>query len=265
MAIDFPNSPALYDTHTSGSRTWQYDGEKWVLVPSQISLDDLSDVDLTVSPVIGDALIFDGSIWTSGSVASGGGNATIEVSDTPPASPEEGDLWFDSTDATTYIYYDSFWVDINGQSIVTPNVEELANVDISFQNEGDVLVYIAARDEWVNVPIYAANPRTSVSLTSSTATEIGRFPLEFFKSAEFTVELEQGEKTTATKVMVVHNGTTTGSSQFGTASIGSPAISATFSTDISGTAVRLLVSVSDAATANVNVTTSKVMTRHLHN
>lgn len=199
-------------------------------------------------------------------VKSGGGTgANVTVSDTAPAEPEIGDLWFDSSEAITYIYYDSFWVDINGQSIVTPNVEELANVDVSFQNEGDVLVYIAARDEWVNVPIYAANPRTSVSLTSSATTEIGRFPLEFFKSAEFTVELEQGEKTTATKVMVVHNDITTGFSQFGTASIGSPAISATFSTDISGTAIRLLVSVSDAATTNVNVATSKVMTRHLHN
>lgn len=31
MAIDFPNSPSLNDTHTVGSKTWLYDGEKWVL------------------------------------------------------------------------------------------------------------------------------------------------------------------------------------------------------------------------------------------
>jgi hypothetical protein len=32
MPIDFPNSPSANDTHTVGSRTWLYDGEKWVLL-----------------------------------------------------------------------------------------------------------------------------------------------------------------------------------------------------------------------------------------
>lgn len=31
MAIDFPNSPSTNDTYTVGSKTWTYDGEKWVL------------------------------------------------------------------------------------------------------------------------------------------------------------------------------------------------------------------------------------------
>jgi len=197
-------------------------------------------------------------------VVAGGGSATIEISDTPPVAPDPGDLWFDSTDATTYIYYDSFWIDINGQSSVTPNLEELANVDVSFQGEGDVLVYIDSLDEWVNVPIYAANPRTLTTLTSSAATVIGTFPLEFFKSGEFTVEMEQGSKTTATKVMVAHNDSISDFAQFGTVQIGSPAIAATFSTNISGSAVQLLVSVSDAATTNVNVMASKQLMRHLH-
>lgn len=30
MAIDFPNNPALNDTFTVGTSTWQYDGEKWL-------------------------------------------------------------------------------------------------------------------------------------------------------------------------------------------------------------------------------------------
>ena len=198
--------------------------------------------------------------WVKG----GGAGANVTVSDTAPAEPEIGDLWFDSTDAKTYIYFDSFWIDINGQSSITPNVEELANVDVSFQGEGDVLVYIDSLNEWVNVPIYAANPRTLTILTSSAATVIGTFPLEFFKSGEFTVEMEQGSKTTATKVMVAHNDSTSDFAQFGTVQIGSPAIAATFSTNISGSTVQLLVSVSDAATTNVNVMASKQLMRHLH-
>lgn len=36
----------------------------------------------------------------------GTGGASVTVSDTAPAEPEQGDLWFDSTDATLYLYYD---------------------------------------------------------------------------------------------------------------------------------------------------------------
>ena len=74
MAIDFPNSPVLNDTHTSGSRTWIFDGEKWLIAPTPIALDDLSDVDLTtVSPLIGDVLTYDGANWVSASVSGDGG------------------------------------------------------------------------------------------------------------------------------------------------------------------------------------------------
>jgi hypothetical protein len=50
------------------------------------------------------------STWTALGYASGGGGIT--VSENPPTSPELGDLWFNSSNAITYIYYDSFWVDL---------------------------------------------------------------------------------------------------------------------------------------------------------
>lgn len=263
MAMDFPNSPALYDTFSAGSNTWSYDGQKWVLVPQSINLDDLGDVDLTITPLAGDVLSFNGTDWVSASIS--GGNAAINISDTAPLGPEEGDLWFDSTSATTYIYYDSFWIDINGTQVSTPNIEDLANVDISIHDEGDLLVYSNVLSEWVNIPIYAANPRTFTTISSSATTTIGTFPKALFKSAEFTIEIEQGQKTTAAKVMVAHNGTNIGLSQFGTVEIGSPAIPITLSVDISGDNARLRVSISDAATTSANVITTKMLMRHLHN
>lgn len=36
MALDFPNSPALNDTYTSGTRTWKWDGTAWGLTASGI-------------------------------------------------------------------------------------------------------------------------------------------------------------------------------------------------------------------------------------
>lgn len=43
-----------------------------------------------------------------------GGGTSVEISDSAPSSPSEGDLWWDSTDSNMYIYYDdgtsSQWV-----------------------------------------------------------------------------------------------------------------------------------------------------------
>jgi hypothetical protein len=43
----------------------------------------------------------------------GGGTGNITVSETAPASPSEGDLWFNSANTITYIYFDSFWIEAN--------------------------------------------------------------------------------------------------------------------------------------------------------
>jgi hypothetical protein len=44
-------------------------------------------------------------------------SSSVTVSDTAPASPSNGDLWFDSTSAATYIRYDSTWVEIGGATV----------------------------------------------------------------------------------------------------------------------------------------------------
>lgn len=51
------------------------------------------------------------TLWTALSyVGSSGGGLT--VSTTAPVSPTEGDMWFDSDTAKTYVYYDSYWVEV---------------------------------------------------------------------------------------------------------------------------------------------------------
>ena len=76
------------------------------------ALDDLSDVTVP-SPNTNDVLTYNGSVWTS---ASASGGSTVTASTTPPSSPEPGSIWFDSSTAKTYVYYDSFWVEIGGTS-----------------------------------------------------------------------------------------------------------------------------------------------------
>jgi len=47
----------------------------------------------------------------------GGGGASVTVSPTQPQDPNQGDLWFDSSDAKLYLFYDdgisSQWVQIS--------------------------------------------------------------------------------------------------------------------------------------------------------
>jgi hypothetical protein len=73
------------------------------------TLNDLTDVS-TAGAVTGDVIKFNGSSWTAASVAAGG--ASVTVSDTAPASPSEGDMWFESDTTKTYVYYDGYWVEI---------------------------------------------------------------------------------------------------------------------------------------------------------
>ena len=51
-----------------------------------------------------------------GGGASGGGDASIEVSDTAPDPAEDGDLWFNTTQAELYVYVDAenAWIQTNG-------------------------------------------------------------------------------------------------------------------------------------------------------
>jgi hypothetical protein len=49
--------------------------------------------------------------WATLRYAGGGGS--ISVSETSPEDPEQGNLWFNSTNGITYIYYDSYWIELS--------------------------------------------------------------------------------------------------------------------------------------------------------
>jgi hypothetical protein len=53
-------------------------------------------------------------IRSNGAWVESSGGASVTVSDSPPSSPEEGDLWYKSDVGTTLVYYDSAWIEITG-------------------------------------------------------------------------------------------------------------------------------------------------------
>ena len=73
MAIDFPNSPANGALYTAGGKTWQWNGTYW---------------------------------------AAYGTGPVLRTSDTPPASPNAGDLWYETDTGRFFTYIDSAWVEI---------------------------------------------------------------------------------------------------------------------------------------------------------
>lgn len=64
--------------------------------------------------------------WTVLPYASGAGGASVEISETAPADPTEGDVWFNSSEGTSYIYYDNFWVPISPPKSGLPGVVQQA-------------------------------------------------------------------------------------------------------------------------------------------
>lgn len=130
----------------------------YVATQNGYELDELHDVSIS-SPNVGDVLTYNGSMWTAASVAAGGGGASVTVSDTPPASPSTGDLWFESDTSRTYVYYDSFWIEIGGVapgatvSDTAPSSPVSGQVWFNSLNGGTYVYYSSAWAEVGAVPV----------------------------------------------------------------------------------------------------------------
>jgi len=99
MAIDFPSSPSANDTHTVNGRTYVWTGDYWKI---------------------------------SGTSSQG---INLEISDTAPASPIQGDMWFESDTGRTYTYYDGFWVELGNTAQALTNYIIDADSDTKIQVE----------------------------------------------------------------------------------------------------------------------------------
>ena len=63
---------------------------------------------------------FVGSVGYTGSIGFSGSQGKITTdAAVPPTSPYQGQIWFDTESLKTYVYYDSFWVEVGGSDLGT--------------------------------------------------------------------------------------------------------------------------------------------------
>jgi hypothetical protein len=53
----------------------------------------------------------------TGPTGANGADGSFEVSATAPTSPSQGDVWYDSSVGTSFIYYDGFWVSVSPATV----------------------------------------------------------------------------------------------------------------------------------------------------
>lgn len=162
-----------------------------------------------------------------------GSGASLTVSDTAPSTPNEGDLWFDSTTAKTYVYFDSSWVEIGG-----------------------------AGGGGGYSPFIPADPGENTATVNNTSVVIDTVAISGTSAIEYTVRLTQGTKRRLSKLLVNVNSDETGVdyNEFAIIDTGaSPISGASVSADVDSGNIRLLMSASDAASTNVTAEVIKVV------
>ena len=162
MALSFPNNPQLNDTYTSGSTTWQWNGEAWItLTPTEVdyqtvTTDDISVTgdttlnNLTVSgnvtgisfplanlsnvssniPNNGQALVWNetSSTWEPGTVSGGGGGGDSDFNGGTISNP----LYINNTTGTTD--YNSGSLRVGGGASIAENLYVAGQIVVEDEN-----------------------------------------------------------------------------------------------------------------------------------
>jgi hypothetical protein len=93
-------------------------GSFTISLPSSVYISSLfvNNIEIDTTGATPDyALIFDGTKFAPAPAPTGPtGPDRLSVSDTAPLSPNEGDLWFNSSNGRLFSYYDSNWIEISG-------------------------------------------------------------------------------------------------------------------------------------------------------
>lgn len=139
----------------------------------------------TSSATSGQVLTYNGTKFAPAS-ASGG----VTISDTPPASPSAGQIWFESDTAKTFVYYDSTWVEIGGgggggggASVTVDDTAPTSPSEGDLWFESDTgITFIYYDSVWVEIstsgPIGPAGPQGPSGTTLTTKGDLQTYSTE---------------------------------------------------------------------------------------
>ena len=96
----------------------------------------------------------------SGSLTAG---SNVNVSDTTPSSPTEGDLWWKSDDGNLYVYYDSYWV------VATDTISAIPNGVISGSAQITTLGFVSGSYETTGRGIISGSAQLPSGLISGSS------------------------------------------------------------------------------------------------
>ena len=199
--------------------------------------------------------LFINRIQTQMATMGGGGAGFIKDLD---------DVTFDQTTGTNelLIYNGAKWVGIASTAIgsSTSKLVELTDVDTTNLGDGRFLRYDASNDDFTFEPVSATNLELIagdiqsgvLTTTSTSAATVMSISASIYRSVSYQIQVSEGSNFNMTTINVIHNGTETFMSEFGT--IHNSTGIATFSTDINGGSLRLL-----GFPASSNSTTFKVI------
>ena len=158
------------------------------------------------------------------------------------------DVSFDSTNNDLLIYHSetSKWVGIASTSLGSSTLTGLSDVDDSNLGDGRFLRYNATEGDFTFEPVSATNLeliagdiQSGILTTSATGeATVMSISASTYRSVSYQIQTVQGSNYNMTTINVIHDGTNTYMNEFGT--INQPTGIATFSTDISSGALRLL-------------------------
>ena len=116
--INFPDFPEVDQVFTFGSRSWKWTGSVWQTITTQIQIGPTGPAgqDSTIAGPTGPQGLTGptGPTGPTGSTGPTGPLGNFFASATEPATPAQGDVWFNSVTGSTYVYYDSYWVGASG-------------------------------------------------------------------------------------------------------------------------------------------------------
>jgi len=142
-------------------------GVLYVRTQNGYELDELHNVQINSGTLAnGQTITYDSStqLWKNTTPL---GGAT--VSDTPPSSPSTGQLWFESDTAKTFVYYDSFWIEV-GSGGGAGALDDLSDVAITSPVTGQGLTYNGS--SWVNSTV-STNPMNDTKFSAIITMDIG--------------------------------------------------------------------------------------------